>query len=55
LHEEAEAARHMVEEHLEKEPMADAIFVARPVLSTGHTLRTAWAYITYRPREVRPA
>lgn len=29
LHEEAEAARHMVEEHPEKEIMADAIFVAR--------------------------
>ena len=24
----------------------------QPVLSTGRTLCTAWAYITYRPREV---
>jgi hypothetical protein len=26
--------------------------VSNPVLSTGRTLCTAWAYITYRPREV---
>jgi hypothetical protein len=29
LFEEVEAARHMVEEHPEREPIADAIFVAR--------------------------
>src|ERR1700722_5093324 len=43
LHEEAEAARHMVEEHPEKEPMADAIFVARQFMREPEwVLRVAW-------------
>ena len=43
LHEEAEAARQMVEEQPEKEPMADAIFVARQFMREPEwVLRVAW-------------
>lgn len=43
LHEEAEAARLMVEERSAKEPMADAIFVARQFMREPEwVLRVAW-------------
>jgi 2,4-dienoyl-CoA reductase-like NADH-dependent reductase (Old Yellow Enzyme family) len=43
LHEEAEAAKLMVEERSAKEPMADAIFVARQFMREPEwVLRVAW-------------
>jgi 2,4-dienoyl-CoA reductase-like NADH-dependent reductase (Old Yellow Enzyme family) len=43
VEEEAEAAKHMVERHLEKEPIADAIFVARQFMREPEwVLRVAW-------------
>ena len=39
----AEAARHMVKEHPEKEPIADAIFVVRQFIREPEwVLRVAW-------------
>jgi 2,4-dienoyl-CoA reductase-like NADH-dependent reductase (Old Yellow Enzyme family) len=43
LQEEAEAAKHMVEQHPDKEPTADAIFVARQFMREPEwVLRVAW-------------
>lgn len=43
MHDEAEAAKHMVEVRLEREPLADAIFVARQFMREPEwVLKVAW-------------